>query len=373
MTKTPPNGTTWTSSSASDDDEKLDRLAHYSDPRATEQAVKALDAGSIGCWHWDIANGVVTGDPMVSRLFNIDYHAQPWSEDVMYASIHPEDLPKVQAKVETAFATSGFFEAEFRDRVIDPVTGKEGVRWLGGRASVTKRDKDGNPTEMIGVNWDATENKVHEQRLALLAREMDHRVKNAFAVIRALVTIGVRMPGSKESFAETLANQVQAMADVHAISAEMARKAEAPAKVPMEDILAVALEPWLDGGALLDNKNVVTLDMSCKVEFDSDEASAFAMLIYELTTNATKFGALGQAGGQLSITVTSNEQKRATMNWVETVTKASGRSSDQSDDGDTESAGFGSTLITHCVTRLRADLSREMTPTGLHLSLELKT
>ncbi len=331
--------------------------------RSDARASLALKAGKMGSWCWDIKAGTVTGDTFVADLFNIDFDAQPWPEDTMFASIHPDDLPMVQMEVDRAFKKTDEFEAEFRDRVIDPVTGKEGVRWLGGRGSITARDATGNPLEMIGVNWDATEQKNHEKHLKMLAREMNHRVNNAFAVIRALIHAGARLPGDKSSFSQTLAAQVQAMADTHRLLAELAWEIEGPAMLPIRQILEQALEPWLADGVA---ENVVAITYEDELLLTSDQVSAVAMLVYELTTNAMKYGALGRAGGGISISVSKNDNSTATLRWRETLERQLLRTED------VEHGGFGETLIDHCVTRLGAKMDRELKPEGLYFELTMQ-
>ena len=347
------------------------RLAHYDDVQAPMRAMLALEAGRMGSWRWDIVEGTVTGDPFVAELLNIDFDAQPWPVGDVFASMHPEDLPRVQGEVDKALSGADIYEVEFRDRVIDPHTGEEGLRWLGARGRVTQRSEGGEPLEMIGVNWDATQQKTHEQRLAMLAGEMDHRVKNAFAVIRALISLGERVPGDKKGFADTLKTQVQAMSDAHAISARMARAARAPsAPVPVAEVVRSALAPWLGETAAA---------QSTEVRIEADETililprnvSAIAMLAYELATNATKYGPLGEAGGTLSVTITRNAPEQAVMRWVETTDDpaVAGAAAVEKETG--ISSGFGSVLVQHCVNTLRGKIKRDMTPTGLQFELQM--
>ena len=349
-----------------------DRLAQYDDPEAPLRALLALEAGRMGSWRWDIAAGVVRGDPFVADLLNMDVDAQPWPVEEVFASMHPDDLPRVQARVDEALAGADLYEVEFRDRVVDPHTGAEGLRWLGARGRVTRRDEDGTPLEMIGVNWDATAQKTHEESLAMLAGEMDHRVKNAFAVIRALINLGQRVPGDKKSFASTLKAQVQAMADAHAISARLARSAQAPAMpVPVEDVMRSALAPWLPRQG---EQRVPGVD----VEIEADDGltveprnvSAIAMLAYELATNATKYGPLGEAGGRLRVEV-AREGEDAVIRWSEIVDAPVVAAEAREEKKEGAASGFGSMLIQHCVATLRGRVKRELTERGLRFELRM--
>ena len=347
------------------------RLAHYDDVQAPMRAMIALEAGRMGSWRWDIAAGTVTGDPFVAELLNMDFDAQPWPVGEVFASMHPEDLPRVQGEVDRALSGADIYEVEFRDRVLDPKTGVEGLRWLGARGRVTLRSDEGEPLEMVGVNWDATQQKTHEERLSLLAGEMDHRVKNAFAVIRALISLCERAPGDKKGFADTLKAQVQAMADAHAISARMARAAKTPsAPVPVREIMNTALSPWLEGvGGASDTE--VTLDVDDTILILPRNVSALAMLVYELATNATKYGPLGEAGGSLKVSVEREVPDMAVMRWTEHSARAEMPARAKLEAREGVSTGFGSVLVQHCVNTLRARVKRDVTETGLHFELHL--
>ena len=351
-------------------DRLADPLDHYDDVQAPMRALLALEAGRMGSWRWNIVEGTVTGDPFVADLLNMDFDAQPWPVDEVFASMHPDDLPRVQGEVDKALSGADIYEVEFRDRVTDPVTGEEGLRWLGARGRVTQRSDAGAPLEMIGVNWDATQQKTHEHSLSMLAGEMDHRVKNAFAVIRALISLGERVPGDKKSFAETLKNQVQAMSDAHAISARMARAAQAPsAPVPVAEVLRSALAPWMGGGAA--TNTTVRLDADESILVLPRNVSAVAMLAYELATNAAKYGPLGEAGGTLDVCVERDGAEQAVIRWTETTDDPAVARRAAQEERDGISAGFGSVLVQHCVNTLRGKVKRDMAPEGLRFELHM--
>ena len=349
------------------------RMEHYDDAQAPLRAMLALDAGRMGSWRWDIPGGTVTGDPFVADLLNLDFGAQPWPVGEVFASMHPDDLPRVQARVDEALAGSDIYEVEFRDKVVNPHTGEEGLRWLGARGRVTRRDEGGAATEMIGVNWDATPQKTHEQSLAMLASEMDHRVKNAFAVIRALINLGERTEGDKKGFARTLRNQVQAMADAHAISAKLAREEAAPsAPVPVLEVVRTALAPWLDDRLATSRADIkVEVSGGADIRIAPRLVSPLAMLLYELATNATKYGPLGEASGSLRVELVREDEERALLRWTESVPGLDLQPIIDAETREGVASGFGSMLIQHCVATLRARTKRELTGDGLRFELHM--
>ena len=329
---------------------------------ATLRAMLALDAGRMGSWSWDIVAGHVVGDPFVAKLLSLDFASQPWPLEAVFANMHPDDLPAVQDAVDAALLGADNYEVTFRDGGIDPATGKAGARWLGARGRVTERDATGAPLRMIGVNWDATAQKNTEERLALLAGEMDHRVKNAFAVIRALINLGARTPGDKADFAASLRSQVEAMASAHELSARMARTPtqDQDTRLPVSELLKTALAPWL-GAHEADR---VSIEMFIDFSLEPFQVSALSMLLYELATNAVKYGSLGEAGGRLRVTGDIVGDDTAQLAWVETT------HSDITPPADVNAAGFGSVLMSHCAKSLGATIDRTYHATGLTLTIE---
>lgn len=341
------------------------RMAQYDDTNAAMRAMLALDAGRMGSWSWDIAAGHVVGDPFVAKLLNLDFGAQPWPLEAVFAQMHPDDLDRVQAAVDEALGGKDLYEVEFRDTIVDPHTGREGLRWLGARGRVTEKNAKGEPLRMIGVNWDASLQKMQEERLAMLADEMDHRVKNAFAVIRALINVGARSSSGKSDFATTLRTQVEAMASAHALSAKMARQTgRSDAGSPISQLIKTALSPWIDS----ESNDRVQINVTSDFELPPRQVSAMSMLLYELATNAVKHGALGEAGGTVTVTAHCKHDGRPTVSWDEAVKWPLAPNTQDADDAH----GFGSVLIRNCISTLGAKLDRSITNTGLQISVTLQ-
>ena len=340
------------------------RIAQYDDTNAAMRAMLALDAGRMGSWSWDIAAGTVVGDPFVARLLNLDFGAQPWQLEEVFAHMHPDDLDRVQVAVDEALGGKDIYEVEFRDTIFDLKTGSEGLRWLGARGRVTERNAQGEPLRMIGVNWDASLQKMQERRLAMLADEMDHRVKNAFAVIRALINVGARSSSDKSGFAASLRTQVEAMASAHALSAKMARQSGRPdTGSPISQMLETALSPWTESA----QPNRVHVEMTDNFVLNPRQISAMSMLLYELATNAVKYGALGEAGGHVTVTTQVAMDGSGILDWVEQVDRPI---VPVDVDHETEQ-GFGTVLVQHCITTLGARIEKSIDHSGLRLRISL--
>ena len=354
-----PAGLSPTRRAAETDGAFAARVRQYDDEAAPIRAMLALDAGGMASWEWRIDTGAVYGDACWAEFFGLD-DAHGAQIEVVMENIHPDDRDAVNAEIEDAVERGEEYEVEFRVRADDE---PGGWRWLGGRGRVTERNENGGALAMLGVNWDLSEQKAQEENLRLLAAEMDHRVKNAFAVMRALINLGRRTANDFDSFATDLSAQVQAMADAHAVSARLARRELEPRpEVPIHEVVRTALAPWLGDPS----STRVRVDIDETICIETPKVSALAMLLYELVTNAAKHGALREEPGELSVSLGA-EGPDAVLRWVE----ASETPRAAQPGGDAKTSGFGSVLIKHCTGVLGAEVQRDLRAKGLSLELRM--
>lgn len=320
----------------------------------------AMEAGRMGSWAWDIPAGEVTGDPVIGQFFGLQRGADRWEIGEVFRAIHEDDVAAVRANLAEACETGKDFAGAFR--VIHPRDGR--LVWIGSRGRVVQRQRSGEPLLMLGVNWDATAQKQQEQRLSMLASEMNHRVKNAFAVMRSLIRMAGKSAADPASLATTLEAQAIAMAEAHAMSAKLSR-AEGQQQVAVADLLRSALAPWIADGAAAAGR--VRLDIDDAIELSPSGISSMAMLIYELTTNATKYGPLGEKGGTLDVALARETDGGMALQWIETVDGGIPPDPSPPDAG----GQFGTVLLRQCAASLGAAISREFTPSGLHVLLRV--
>ncbi|GGY55582.1 sensor histidine kinase [Parvularcula lutaonensis] len=329
---------------------------------AASRATLALAAGKMGSWEWDIEGGTVTGDPIVGTYFELDDVPQPWPVERIFKAMHPDDEAAVRKAVEAALDDDVEYHTEFR--IARGANQPE--LWLGARGRVVARAEDGRALRMLGVNWDMSEEKEHERKLGMLASEMDHRVKNAFAVMRALIRLASKSAVDVQSLASTLEAQAIAMAEAHALSAKLSHSEGSSGNVPLQDILNTALKPWMERPA--DNGSVtVSIDSPENIVLPSAMISPVAMLVYELATNAAKHGPLGERGGKLEVAITQKDGK-ITFIWNEYTGDApvGGRAIPADA---LESRRFGSVLVQQCASTLGAETERALTPDGLRFRM----
>ena len=88
------------------------------------------------------------------------------------------------------------------------------MRWCVGTAAATT-DKGGRVVRVSGVTVDITERKRAEERQNLLAREVDHRAKNALALAQSIVRL--TRGENVKAYVQAVEGRINALARVHTV------------------------------------------------------------------------------------------------------------------------------------------------------------
>jgi PAS domain S-box-containing protein len=240
----------------------------------------AIAAGKMGSWDWDWVNGDWMWDEGQFQIFGVDSKSFVVTPSNVQALLHPDDTDEL-LKAEAQFAKGvKSYEAEFR--IIRP-DGE--VRWCVGTAAATL-DKTGRVVRVSGVTVDITERKHAEERQSLLAREVDHRAKNALALAQSIVRL--TRGESVKAYVQSVEGRINALARVHTVlSLSSWQGAEVRRLVDEE------LAPYSDG-------NQIALS-GPEVQLQPATAQTLALALHELVTNSAKYGALSTQAGRLSI------------------------------------------------------------------------
>lgn len=185
------------------------------------------------------------------------------------------------------------------------------------------RDAAGRPESLAVQILDVTERRRAEETQRLLVDELNHRVKNTLANVQAIAAQTLRTGGDLASFGTTFLGRLQSLARAHAILSDATWKG-----AEIAELVRDQLQPGsLDSG---------------RVEIAGPErllppatALRLALIVHELSTNATKYGALSTEAGRLR------------LSWAQ---RAEGLDLRWEESGGPEVApprrtGFGSTLI----------------------------
>lgn len=211
----------------------------------------------------------------------------------------------------------------------------------------------------IAVRMRQTQEQLQRavERGEVLAREMNHRIKNLFTIAQGLVSLTARAATGKDDMAETLAGRFAALARAHTLV--------------QRDLGAEAQEDCNDLGALL--KTIIAAHdhgegrhitlTGPAVRFGAQAVNGLALVFHELTTNAAKYGALATQAGRIAI-AWEVEEDRLDIFWTET----GGREIVEVP----ELNGFGSKLLRDAIIRqFGGTLKKEWFREGLKARITL--
>jgi len=124
----------------------------------------------------------------------------------------------------------------------------------------------------------------------LMLQELNHRVKNLLASVIAMVVYTERGAASVAEFRETLSARLHALARAHGLLSQTAWT-----EASVGDVVRNTLEPHLgaDSNRFQIGGGAFTIS--------SETALALNMALYELATNAAKYGALSEPQGTIAI------------------------------------------------------------------------
>ncbi len=152
--------------------EARDRLAAVRD--AEDRLRVALDAGHLGSWELDLATERLEASARCKANYG-RHPDEPFSYADLQASIHPDDLPRMQAAVAAAVASQGEFSMDYR--AVQP---DGSLQWLEIRGRV--RRHGGQPTSLVGVSLNVTARKQAEDEREALVTQLSaaNRAKDEF-------------------------------------------------------------------------------------------------------------------------------------------------------------------------------------------------
>lgn len=181
---------------------------------------------------------------------------------------------------------------------------KDGTRvFIEGKVIALHRP-DGSLRGFLKIGQDVTARKTAEERQALLTREVDHRAKNALAVVQTMLRL-TRAP-DVQRFARAVEGRVAALARAQTLLSEVSWEG-----ADLRALLEGELSPFLAGHrAALRGPPVV---------LPPGVAQPVAMAAHELATNAAKHGALSAPGGQVAVgwDVAAGEPGLLRLRWTE--------------------------------------------------------
>ncbi|WP_137179318.1 HWE histidine kinase domain-containing protein [Roseomonas sp. AR75] len=211
------------------------------------------------------------------------------------------------------------------------------------------RDEAGRLLAVVASGEDITERRAAEQRQTLLMREVDHRAKNALAVVQSILRL-TRNQGPQD-FAAAVEGRVNALARAHTLLAR-----ERWAGGDLRELAEAELEPYAEAGRLRFDGPPVRLA--------PEAVQPVSLVLHELATNAAKHGALSHPGGRIALRWAPQPGGSLRLDWAETG------QSEADFRGPPTRRGFGTRMIVATVTgQLAGHVDFDWRPDGLRCGI----
>lgn len=166
-------------------------------------------------------------------------------------------------------------------------------------------DEAGTIVGFMDTVIETTRRVTRERNAEIRNRELQHRMKNTYAVISAIVSHSFRQSEDPQEIRTKLVGRIQALSRAQEILA-LSRGAGDT----LREVISYALAPVLTAGDPRVRISGPVVDLS------ESESFALALALHELSTNALKYGALSGEDGRVDI-VWTEDNRRLVLSWRE--------------------------------------------------------
>jgi PAS domain S-box-containing protein len=303
----------------------------------------ASEAGRLAIWQSHPVRGFIH-NAEYNRILGLPADRRLTPEDLRSRYL-PGELERIRAANAAAFA-----RGEREVEVVGRFRREDGaLRWILLRGELGL-DAQGDIRGAQGVAMDITDRKEAEERLSLVAREVDHRANNLLAILLGVVRLsnGASVSGLKE----VLVGRISALGRAHQLLSAARWEGANLRRIVEEELTAFGFGQ--DARISMEGPDLALSPAA---------AQGLAMALHELSTNAVKYGALQVAEGRVSVRWSRRPSNRLLLVWEECggpeVTPPTGR-------------GLGTTILQRALSGAVGGATRlEWRPTGLRCELEL--
>lgn len=279
-----------------------------------ERLRAALYASGTGTYRRDLRGNLVSRDENLRQLYGMPIEEKAGANrdaaedetlghvDDLLERVHPEDRAALAAAVERSVREGADFDIDYR--VILP---DGSLRWVSDKGR-TFFDERGRPLYTTGACIDVTERREAEEHRKLLLAELNHRVRNTLAVVQSIAAQTLRRATSLESFGESFAGRLRALAAAHGLLTQANWRSTRLEKVVRQTLKAhgTAARALDIGGPALALSPRQTLGLG--------------LVLHELATNAAKYGALSVPSGRIEVRWNTEERDgrpHLRLDWTE--------------------------------------------------------
>lgn len=281
--------------------------AEYADATAERLQLleSVLDVVPVGVVVTDTDGKIFMGNKQIENMLKHPvFHSESADNYSDWVSFH-KDGRKVESKEYplSKIIRDGEEAAEIEVLYQRGDNSKFWVRIIGKPVSDANGKRIGAAVAMIDIDQRV---KLMEQQ-DLLIGELNHRVKNAFSVVKAIVSQSLRSAEVEENIREAIDNRLQTYANAHAqlVGSDYDK---ASVSAICDNILSHISEQRIETNGP-------------DFQIPTRQGMALSMALYELATNAVKHGCLSDPNGKVqlvwNISGSEGAQQNIIFNWQE--------------------------------------------------------
>ncbi|OWW00132.1 hypothetical protein ATY81_25405 [Rhizobium sp. R72] len=221
--------------------------------------------------------------PAIEMIYGVSPETVMKDERALGACIVPEERDVVSKRV-ARVAQGESIVQEYRIQR----SSEDELRWIRS-IGFPIYDENGDVTRIGGIAEDVTEAKRAIQHREVLLAELQHRVRNIMAVIRAINCRTADSVLTVEEYRDVLAGRLEALARVQALLTQSASQ-----EISIDSILRSEV------GAKDSHAHQYRLS-GPDVHLSAKACEVITLALHELSTNSLKYGALSMAKGRVEI------------------------------------------------------------------------
>jgi PAS domain S-box-containing protein len=203
-------------------------------------------------------------------------------------------------------AAAGKGEYNVQHRIRRASTGE--YRWHQTRAMPINRETPAD-SEWVGTSTDIHDLRMLQEKQKVLLAELHHRTRNLLAIVQAIARQSIRSASTMEQFYQDMSGRLRSLGLAQRLLSNTEH-----AGIDLRELIELELSAHGQTPDKLGGR--ITLQ-GAPAELSPHTVQALALALHELTTNATKYGALAQPSGRLAITWGIEDDTHIRLRWQE--------------------------------------------------------